>query len=186
MQKLFNTSLFVFLFVFVNVATGQNVRSYSIETNFYSSGLMGDIRNIQLVKNNTDSFVSGPDCIRVTYTAGKEGWGGVYWQYPANNWCSNANHGRDLRDSSYNRITFWVKGARGGENVRFKAGYNECGSFSTEEQIVTLTTQWTPITISLAGRDLSNVMGAFCFVVDSHENNPPVTFYLDSIQFEGD
>lgn len=171
-----------FLLIIVTVCNAQKNDSYSILDNFISSGYMGDTKNIILKKNFQDS--SRPDslCTKITYSPGDNGFGGVYWQYPANNWCKQK--GKDFSKSGYKKITLYVKGGKGGEEVKFKAG-QDCGdSFVSEELTKRLTKTWQKITIDIEGKDLSNITGAFCWVVDSKANDGVVTFYIDDVQFE--
>lgn len=171
------------LFIVSASCNAQNNKAYSIFDNFISSGYMGDIKNIMVKKNFVDT--SRPDslCTKITYTVGDNGFGGVYWQYPANNWCKQK--GKDLSKSGFKRISFYVKGEKGGEEVKFRAG-QDCGdSFTTDEITKRLTKEWVRVTIDLAGMNLSNVTGAFCWVADSKAiTNGTVTFYLDDVQFE--
>lgn len=172
----------VFLLIFILACGVQRNDSYSILDNFKPSGYMGDFQNIVLKKNYKDS--SRPDslCTKINYTPGDRGFGGVYWQYPENNWCKQK--GKDFSRSGFKRITLFAKGEQGGEEVKFKVG-QDCGdSFVSEELTGHLTKKWEKFTIDIKGVDLSNVTGAFCWVVDSKANNGVVTFYIDDVQFE--
>ena len=63
---------------------------------FYPSGWMGDYGDIRINAKEMATPHTGTSCLKITYTAkGKQGagWGGVYWQQPANNW-GTANAGR--------------------------------------------------------------------------------------------
>ena len=170
------------MFISGLTAKSQNSAPYDIQKKFIASGYMGDINNIQLVSNHEENCHTGKKCIRAVYSPGGNGWGGVYWQYPANNWCKTP--GVNLSDSTYTRITFWARGENGNEEVKFKAGH-DCGdSFSTDDLILNLTTEWRQYSISVVKKNLSNITGAFCWSIDSHANSGRVTFYLDDIQFE--
>lgn len=160
----------------------QEPSPYNILNGFIASGYMGDTGNIRIVKNQTDNSRDDGLCTKITYSPGNLGWGGVYWQYPANNWCQR--NGKDFSNVGYTRITFWVKGENGGEEVKFRSG-QDCGdSYTTDEITKILNREWTQIAIRLDGLDLSNVTGAFCWVVDSKANNGTVTFYIDDVQYE--
>ena len=173
---------FCLLLVIISTSKAQTDNAYSVLDNFISSGYMGDVKNIIVKKNYVDNARPDSLCIKITYSAGDNGWGGVYWQYPANNWCKQK--GKDLSKSDYKRITFYVKGEKGGEEVKFKAGH-DCGdSFVSDELTKRLTKSWVNVTIDIEGKDLSNITGAFCWVVDSKANDGAVTFYIDDVQFE--
>jgi len=62
------------------------------------------------------------DCYSVTYTPPDptaNGWAGVYWQYPGNNWGGYAGH--TIRPGA-TRVTVWAMGKKGGEQLSFKVG----------------------------------------------------------------
>ena len=148
---------------------------------FIPSGYLGDGGAMslgQLDGTRPDSF-----CTKIIYTPRSDGWGGVYWQYPDNNWCKK----RGLVLSGYTKLTFWVRGETGRERVKFKVGHDCAGeSFALNPpKDQHLTTSWQQVTINLSGKDLSNITGGFAWIVDSHANaGKTITFYLDDIQFE--
>lgn len=179
MKTLFSILICFFMW---QCSDAQQNHNYNIFDHYIASGYMGDIKNILLRKNYRDN--SRPDslCTKISYSPGQAGWAGVYWQYPANNWCKTK--GKDFSKSGFSKMTFWVKGERGGEEVKFKVG-QDCGdSFVSDEITEHLKLSWEKITISLTNSDLSNITGAFCWIVDSKANNGIVIFYLDDVQFE--
>jgi hypothetical protein len=127
--------------------------------------------------------------IRASFTpGGPEGWGGIYWLYPENNW-GNLPGGLDLRPA--NKITFWAKGDTGGEQVRFFAGgasgpgapYPDSLQPQATTIFITLTRQWKEYSINLTGKDLSHVVGGFGWVTNDSFNPSGATFYLDDIRY---
>jgi len=58
-------------------------------------------------------------CHHVDWTPGTNSWGGVVWQYPANNWGSSP--GLPI-PAGYAQVRFRAWGASGGEKVSFLAG----------------------------------------------------------------
>lgn len=145
---------------------------------------MGD-QNIKLVKNLKD--YSRPDslCTKISFMPKKLDWGGISWQYPANNWCTMP--GKNLSGKGFTKLTFWARGENGNEEVKFKMG-QDCGdSYVSDEITQLLSAKWTKITINVAKKDLSNITGAFLWVIDSKANpqsSGSITFYLDDVQFE--
>jgi len=141
-----------------------------------------------------DDPYSGNTCIRISYTPSIYEWGGIYWQFPVNNWgvypgydLSNALAGIDTVT-----LSFWVRGQVGGEKAEFKTGginnttldYSDSyGPISTG--VITLTDQWEKRTLVLTGEDLSMVIGGFCWVTYYYQNPGGSTIYLDEIIFEG-
>ena len=95
---------------------------------------------LQMTPRWTENPSSQPECYRIVLTRGRKKWGGVYWQYPTDNWCEKP--GLDLSRMGFSRITFQTRGEIGGERIRFKSGH-DCPeeSLTTPEKIVTLTTE---------------------------------------------
>ena len=52
---------------------------------YIPSGYMGDVGNIKMTDDDTSKPHSGKTDLKVQYTSGN-GWGGVVWQSPANDW----------------------------------------------------------------------------------------------------
>jgi hypothetical protein len=160
------------------------------DNHFIPSGWMGDYGDLKLNDQSTDNPYSGTTCLQFIYTAKKaqgQGWAGVYWQNPANNWGSKKG-GFDL--TGMTKITFWARGAKGGETIQkfvmggIKGTYPD--SSTVEFGPVVLTDAWKQYTINLAGKDLSYVSGGFGWVTTSDLNQEGATFYLDDIKFEAD
>jgi hypothetical protein len=160
------------------------------ENHFIPSGWMGDYGDIKLNDQSTDNPYSGNNCLQFTYTAKKaqsQGWAGVYWQNPANNWGSKKG-GFDL--TGMTKITFWARGAKGREIIQkfvmggIKGTYPD--SSSVEFGPVELTDTWKQYTINIVGKDLSYMSGGFGWVTTADLNADGATFYLDDIKFEAD
>ena len=119
------------------------------------------------------------------------GWGGVYWQYPAQNW-GTVGMGYDL--SGVSRLTFWARGDQGGEVVEFLVGglgkpgdpYHDTIRPASSSGPVELSDTWQQVEINLESKDLSNVIGGFAWVASRCHNDGPITFYLDDIAFDLD
>ena len=87
---------------------------------YIPSGWMGDISGLAFSSTDTDLSYSGLTDIKINYQeTDPNGWAGIYWQYPENNW-GDKGIGLDL--SGAKRLTFWARGKRGGEWVTFFAG----------------------------------------------------------------
>jgi hypothetical protein len=147
------------------------------------SGYMGNAKAMKLDPNNADDPQSGKTCMRVDYRVG-DGWGGVVWQSPANDW-GDLPGGYNLTGAK--TLSFWARGENGGEQVSFEFGilgkdkkFSDTGRGKLEN--VTLTREWTRHAISLNGMDLSRIKTGFVFVVAA--NGRPITFYLDDIRYE--
>jgi hypothetical protein len=132
---------------------------------------------------------SGNSCIRVEYknTSGTR-WAGVYWQTPANNWGTVPNAGYNLQGAT--KLTFWARGEKGGEVINeFKMGGIASGEYIDSDSAgigpIQLTTEWKKYEIDLRGRDLSYVIGGFCWATNIDVNDPEgILFYLDEMKYE--
>ena len=156
---------------------------------FVPSGWMGDLEQIEFYGCDRSDPHSGEMAIRSSFAAdGPLGWAGVYWQYPENNW-GDLPDGMDLR--SANKITFWARGAAGGEKIRFFSGgigtgsdpYPDSLSPQVSTGFITLTEQWKEYSLNLLGKDLSHVVGGFGWATDRCANPGGATFFLDDINF---
>lgn len=159
---------------------------------FVPSGWMGDVENIDISECDRCNPHSGEMATRVSFSPdGPLGWGSVYWQYPENNW-GDLPQALDL--SWANKLTFWARGAEGGERIRFFAGgigtkddpYPDSLQPPISTGFLELTERWQPYTLNLLGQDLSHVVGGFGWTTDRCANATDVTFYLDDIQYEHD
>ncbi|MBN2119883.1 MAG: hypothetical protein JW734_02350 [Candidatus Omnitrophica bacterium] len=161
----------------------------SLDNHYIPSGYMGDFGDVRINVNYKGSAYSGSSCMKVVYTAeGTQGarWSGIYWQNPVNNWGSR-DGGFDL--SGATKLTFWAKGENGGERIEeFKMG-GIMGEYSDSDSAgigpVVLTKDWKQYTIDLRGKDLSYVIGGFCWTTNADVNPEGATFYLDEIKYEG-
>lgn len=162
--------------------------AYRSPDNHYApSGWMGDYRDLSL-NDHVPPDRAGRQGLRIYYS-GKSvqgnGWAGIYWQHPANNWGSrpggyNLNGARQLK--------FWARGEKGGESIaEFKMGglggdYPDSGSAAIGPVI--LTKDWKEYSISLAGQELSSISGGFCLSFSRDDNPDGAVFYLDDIRYE--
>jgi hypothetical protein len=175
---------------------------------FAARGRMASVAGAETVPAMNEAWTTSPHsgltCIKATFAPQGANWGGWYFmngvlvgteRQPRENWGSYSNAGIDLRGAS--RLTFWARGARGGERVEFFAGNlgrNESGTpvepypdsaSKLSTGYVTLTSSWKQYTISLEGKDLSYVIGGFGWVTNARENaGTSVTFYLDDIAYD--
>jgi len=160
---------------------------YKINEEYIPSGYMGDYNNISQHLSWTEKPHTTPDCIRASYTPGPNKFGGVYWQNLPNNW--GEKPGNDLSNCKITKCTFWAKGTTGREVIEFICGginddqkrYHD--SFKVRK-VINLTMSWQQYELNLEGKDLSSVIGGFCWVVASDACPGGAVFYLDDIQYE--
>ncbi len=160
----------------------------SVNNHYVPSGYMGDWGDIKMDEASEENPHSGDTCIRFEYTAkASQGarWAGVYWLNPANNW-GLLDGGYDL--SKAKKLTFWARGEKGGERIeQFKVGGVQ-GKYSDSDAAdigpIVLTTEWKQYTIDLSGKDMSYIIGGFCWVTNADVNPEGAVFYLDDVVFE--
>ncbi len=148
-----------------------------------ASGWMGGTDALTMDPACADAPHSGKTCLKVLYDAPGM-WVGVAWQHPANDWGDKPG-GYDLTGAK--RLTFWARGAEGGEKLDFSVGLLESDkkypdSTKVELKGVKLKTEWKQYVIDLKGRDLTSIKTPFVWALGGRGRS--VTFYLDDIRFE--
>ena len=154
--------------------------------NHYSpSGMAGG----KVDESCTNNPHSGNTCLRCDYTMPAELdtngiWHGVIWMDPPNDWGDQPG-GYNLTGAK--KLSFWVRGEKGGETVNFKFGIIAEGakfhdSATGETGDLPLTTEWTEHSIDLTGASLTRIKTGFVWMLAPQ--SPSVTFYLDDIRYE--
>lgn len=158
------------------------------ENHYIPSGWMGDYGDLQLDDHWRPAGTQDRQVIRMKYSAkGRQnnGWAGIYWQNPANNWGTKPG-GYNLNGAK--RVLFKARGETGSETVeQFKVGgisgdYADSGSAAVGP--ITLTKDWKEYEISLEGQELSSITGGFCWTMTQEKNPDGAVFYLDNIRYE--
>ena len=158
------------------------------DNHFAPSGWMGDYGDLKVNPGLTENPHSGKTAVKITYSAKmtqNAGWTGIYWQQPANNW-GDKKGGYNL--SGATKLTFWARGEKGGEKIsEFKVGgitgeYPDSDSASLGP--VELTSDWKQYTIDLADKDLTNIIGGFCWSASKDDNPNGFVIFIDDIVFE--
>jgi len=160
----------------------------SPKNHFIPSGWMGDYGDIKYEGASKEDPYLGDSCIKIIYN-GKAAqgarWAGIFWQNPANNW-GGSDGGYDLSKAA--KLTFWARGANGGERIEeFKVG-GIMGEYSDSDSAtigpVILNKEWTQYSIDLKGKDMSYIIGGFAWATNIDNNPEGATFYLDEIKYE--
>ncbi|MCK4734028.1 MAG: right-handed parallel beta-helix repeat-containing protein [Methanophagales archaeon] len=184
----------------------NNWQQYAINlTNEDLSHLIGGFCWVANKDNNPDGCTFYLDDIKYeykyedkrfnVYTDAQQNWAGIYWQDPENNWGNCSAGGYNLTGAT--NLSFWAKGANGTEKMEFKIGgigwdpktdqqialYPDSLHPAVSTGIINLTTEWKQYTIDLTGRNLSRVIGGFCWVTNTTLNPNGCTFYLDDIRY---
>lgn len=179
---------------------------------FIPSGYEGDRSAVTMPTdptcngNRSGSSALG-SCHPVTYKplapgVGVAGWAGVLWQHPVNNWGTAPGYGIP---PGATKVSFWARGARGGEVVTFLVGFRvnpspsaPCTDAFSGSLNQTLTTAWTQYTISLGGQTYGpGVISPFGFVLaaagqpvgdagagDGGAGALAVSFFVDDIEWQ--
>lgn len=161
----------------------------SPENHYVPSGWMGDYGDIEMNLDYQDNPFEGKSCIKFSYSARQsqdEGWAGVYFQHPTNNW-GMLQGGYNL--SGARRLVFYARGDTGGEIINeFKVGGINGGEFMDTDVAsltdVRLTKEWKQYIIDLQGLDLSRIIGGFCWSTGKEDNPGGIIFYIDGIHYE--
>ena len=169
---------------------------FAVDQYYSASGFMGDGATAGLiVLDNTcqDPRPAGAlgQCYRFSYRQGAAHWGGVYWQYPANNW--GATPGKRIAQGA-TRIRFYAAGAVGGEPVSFIVfGVGDAMATYRDPPVVTLTptltTTMTAYEINISGQTYDAVIGGFGWVSPPAgvtlpaDAGAPIVVYIDGIEW---
>ena len=153
--------------------------------NFAMSGYMGDVSDVKVMGGFTNRFQAAAPCLKVVYMAGGEqGWAGLIWQSPANNW-GDMEGGFNLSKAKV--LSFWARGEQGGEVVEFKLGGMAAKHPETDSILsgaVTLKNEWTQYKLDLSTANLEYISSGFTFIVKQELNPDGCTFYLDDIRYD--
>lgn len=170
---------------------GLSVRAnfpFDLESQFFPSGWMGDgskgdehvsFNRIMLEINDEERVA-----IQINYRRGLEGWAGMYWQFPDNNWGDEP--GKSLLGAK--TISFLARGVTGEEIVEFKAGgiqgrkYSD--SFEKSLGKVALSSQWRKFVIDISDEDVTNVIGGFAWIAAASDNRSDITFFIADLKVD--
>ncbi len=149
---------------------------------YIPSGWMGNPSAIKYNPNCTTHARNGATaCLKIAFTA-SDGWGGIAWQNPANNW-GKMQGGFDLTGAK--KLVFWARGKTGGEQITFGYGLigkNQPFHDSSKGAVkVTLTKHWKKYAISLKDKDMSSIVTGFFWTAGA--KGSPFTFYLDGVKY---
>ncbi len=155
---------------------------------FPATESIGAKKRIHLDKVNAVAAHTPPDAWKLEFE--KQGdFAGICWKNKLGN--EGEAPGEDLSKGGYRRLSFWAKGAVGGEVVEFRAGglghiksrYRD--SFDVTAGKLRLTTSWSEYVIYVSDVDLSSVMTPFCALLHREDNPGAAVIYLDDIQYRG-
>jgi hypothetical protein len=173
-----------------------NVSDYFAPTGYEGDGAnIEDVTLVTMVNDACPTRSPTPtgDCYSVTYRVGAldatQGFAGVLWQYPANNFGAYPGH---AVSPGAHAVTGWIRGNAGAEKVQLQVGgindptqpYQD--SISTQTSPITLTTEWQSFSIGLPNT-YGQVLSGFGWIVKAPTPGgpppAPVVFYIDGIQW---
>jgi hypothetical protein len=147
---------------------------------------VGAKKRIHLEKTEPALSHSPPDAWKIDFEKTGD-FGGICWKNKLGN--EGQAPGDDLSKAHYRRISFWAKGAAGGEVAEFRAGglgdvktrYRD--SFDVTAGKIRLTPAYSEYSIYVNDVDLSSVMTVFCVLLHREDNPAATTIFLDDIQY---
>lgn len=144
------------------------------------SGRLGDIQDIDLTTDSGNRPHSGNTCIEIRYhPTGQQRWAGIYWQHPRGNW--GEKPGFNL--SGATTLSFFARGAAGGERAEFKVGGGTASKMQTTGTL-TLSAEWQKYTISLKDIELNNLINGFIWLTNVELSPQGSVIYLDDISID--
>lgn len=158
------------------------IASFPIAESYVPSGFFDDVNAITIKEAQYKDVA----CTEFGFSPyGKNGYGGVYWQYPPNNW--GATEGKDL--SGYEKVSFYVA-SPDKASINFIAGGVADSSLPHKDRFKKVSgfrelgPEWQKIDIDLKGSDLTSVIGALAWTTNRDNNPRPVKFYIRDIVYE--
>ena len=150
---------------------------------FVPSGWMGNRTELHLDLKSSQAARQGQHGVKIEYSA-RGGWVGVAWQRPEGDWGDQPG-AVDLGGAK--RLSFWARGALGGEELTVHFGLIEPGraypdSARLDTGQLELDSSWREYVIDLSKADLDHIKTPFAFFVRGQFG--PVTIYLDDITVE--
>ncbi len=186
-------------------------RDFGDTENHYTQKALMAGMDISLVRDMNENWqknpYSGSSCIRCEQITREGDWGG--WLF-LNGYLPEGSNVPELNDgtvdgqgldlSGAERLTFFARGEKGGEQVEFFTcgfGYNSewnvqvvpfpDSSMKRSTGVVTLTREWTQFSIDLSSADMSSIVCGFGYVLKGNApGDREKVWYLDEIRFEGD
>ena len=186
-------------------------RDFGDTENHYTQKALMAGMDASLVRDMNENWqenpYSGSSCIRCEQITHEGDWGG--WLF-LNGYLPEGSNVPELNDgtvdgqgldlSGAERLTFFARGDKGGEQVEFFTcgfGYNSewnvqvvpfpDSSMKRSTGVVTLTREWTQFSIDLSSADMSSIVCGFGYVLKGNvPGDREKVCYLDEIRFEGD
>jgi hypothetical protein len=171
-----------------------DVLPFVVDSRFIASGYFGDRAGVTMKGYGTGADACTPagvgrsspsakgNCWAISFAEpdGGLGYAGVIWLWPDQNFGTSPGYAIPLGAT---QVSFWARGAVGGEMVDFGAGSkdtNACSDAFVLDLPVTLTNTWKQYTLPLDGQVYGGgVVYAFDWAVTAN-----ASFYVDDIEWQ--
>jgi hypothetical protein len=168
-----------------DLAAPQGPSPFVVDDSFAASGFEGGGDVAGTITDDQSCPMRGGDgrghCHHLQWNPGTNSWGGVLWQYPADNWGAAPGF---AMPSGYGQVRFRAWGQTGGEKVSFLVGLGAGGPDKFQGRIdVTLGAQPALYVLGVSGAYRDKVVSAFGWVTSAAAAQ---TFYIDDITWSGD
>jgi hypothetical protein len=169
-----------------------NTVPVKISDSFIACGWMDcagvDASTVLFDNNWKENPKVGPSSTKVTFRPCNGGDGtGIYWNNSSVAGCNWGDApGTDFSDNGFTKLSFWARGDKGGERIKFGIGgikkTTKLYKDSLDEfKVVNLTKNWKKYTVNIADQNLHSVIGGFYWYASFIENPTETTFYLDEM-----
>ncbi|MGB0863417.1 MAG: hypothetical protein ACPGXZ_10895, partial [Saprospiraceae bacterium] len=183
----------IFLSLFTTIffsCESINTTPIKISDNFIPCGWMDcaglDASTVLFDNSWKETAKVGSTSIKVTFRPCSDGDGtGIYWNNSSAAGCNWGDApGTDFADNGFTKLSFWAKGEKGGERIKFGIGgikkTTKLYKDSLDEfEVASLTKNWKKYTIDISDQNLHSVIGGFYWYASFIENPKETTFYLD-------
>lgn len=152
---------------------------------FVASGYMGDSDQIEAKQGCQRPDTGDGPCHQFTLQRGSEGWGGVFWSYPADNW--GTAPGLEVEPGA-TRVAFTAWVDQGEHAVKFRAGGLGAADKPEEdlpkvEREFLLTTTPRQLSLDLRKVTYKRVIAGFAWAAAARADGP-ISIFIDDIVWQ--
>ncbi len=139
---------------------------FAVDDAFFTSGYMGDGERQLITEHACPAGSRGGDgrgrCHKFVYTTGPTsmGWGGLYWQYPANNWDKSPGY---VIPTGAKSVAFYAWASAAAPTVTFSIGIQQTDGFEVRSAEIRPGATPRRFVIDLGDIRYEDVVGGFSF-----------------------
>jgi len=162
----------------------ESALPFAVDEAFFTSGYMGDGERQLITEHACPAGPRGGEgrgrCHEFIYKTGPAsmGWGGLYWQYPANNWDKAPGF---VIPAGAKSVAFYAWAGAEATVVTFAVGILQTDGFEVRSSEVPLSTSPRRYVIDLGDVTYEDVVGAFSFSTMAPPEGTTLELYLDDI-----